>query len=50
MRMITKELLMVTGALVAAYLILTHYTGFSRSVTSIGSAYAGGVKALQGRG
>lgn len=49
MKGITKELLTVTAVLVAAYLILTHYTGFSRSVSSIGSAYVGGVKALQGR-
>jgi hypothetical protein len=45
-----KELLMVTGVLVAAYLILTNYTGFSKSVSALGSAYVGGVKALQGRG
>lgn len=49
MKMITKELLMVTGALVAAYLILTNYTGFSKSVSALSSAYTGGVKALQGR-
>jgi hypothetical protein len=48
-KLLTKELLTVTGALVAAYLVLTHYTGFSRSVASIGSAYTGGVKVLQGR-
>ncbi|HXU61117.1 MAG TPA: hypothetical protein VN962_05405 [Polyangia bacterium] len=50
MKVITKDLLMVTGALIAAYLILTNYTGFSKSVSSLGSAYVGGVKALQGRG
>lgn len=49
MKFFTKELLALTGALVAAYLILTHSTGFSRSVSSLGSAYTGGVKALQGR-
>jgi hypothetical protein len=45
----TRELLTLTGALVAAYLILTHSTGFGRSVQALGSAYTGGVKALQGR-
>lgn len=44
-----KELLTVTAALVAVYLVLVHYTGFSKSVASLGSAYVGGVKALQGR-
>lgn len=47
---ITRELLSVTAVLVGAYLVLTHYTGFSRAVTSIGGVYTGGVKALQGRG
>jgi hypothetical protein len=47
---ITKDLLMVTGTLIAAYLILVHYTGFSKSVSALGTAYAGGVKVLQGRG
>jgi hypothetical protein len=45
----TKELLTLTGVLIAAFLILTHATGFSRSVSALGSAYTGGVKALQGR-
>lgn len=49
MRFFTKELLGLTGTLVAAYLILTHATGFSRSVQAVGSAYGGGVKTLQGR-
>jgi hypothetical protein len=44
-----KELLVVTAALIAAYLVLVNYTGFSKSVSSLGSAYVGGVKALQGR-
>jgi hypothetical protein len=45
----TKELMAVSAALIAAYLILTHATGFSRSVAAIGSGYTGAVKALQGR-
>ncbi len=44
-----KQALTLTAVLVGAYLILVHYTGFSRSVASIGNAYVGGVKALQGR-
>lgn len=49
MKIITKELLMLTAVLVGAYLVLTHYTGFSRSVDALGKTYVGGVKALQGR-
>lgn len=44
-----KQTLTLTAFLVGAYLVLTHYTGFSRSVASLGTAYVGGVKALQGR-
>jgi hypothetical protein len=49
MKFFSRELLTLTGALVGAYLVLTHYTGFSRSVASVSQAYTGGVKALQGR-
>lgn len=49
MKFVTKELLGFTGVLVAAYLILTHATGFSRSVGALGTTYTSGVKALQGR-
>lgn len=49
MKFFTKELFALTGALVGAYLILVHYTGFSRSVGALGSAYGGSVKVLQGR-
>ena len=41
MKFFTKELLGFTGMLIAAYLILTHSTGFSRSVGAVGSAYKG---------
>lgn len=44
-----KQLMVLTAVLVGAYLVLVHYTGFSRSISSLGSAYVGGVKALQGR-
>ena len=49
MKFFTKELLTLTGALVAAYLILTNSTGFARSVRAAGDVYTGSVKALQGR-
>lgn len=49
MKFFTKDLLALTGTLVGAYLILTHATGFSRSVQAVGQAYGGGVKTLQGR-
>lgn len=49
MRFFTKELLTLTGTLVLVYLVVTKYTGFSRSVGAVGQAYVGGVKALQGR-
>lgn len=49
MKFFTKELLALTGVLVGAYLVLTHSTGFSRSVRALGSTYTGSVKALQGR-
>lgn len=49
MKGITKELLVVTGGLVALYLVVVHYTGFSKVLSTSGSVYTGGVKALQGR-
>lgn len=49
MKATTKELLTVTAGLVALYLVLVHYTGFSKAVASGGSAYVGAVKVLQGR-
>lgn len=48
MKFLTKELMVITGALVAIYLILTHYTGFSRSIASLSHLYNSGVKTLQG--
>ncbi len=44
-----KEILTLTGTLVLAFLVLTHFTGFSRDVGAVGSGYVGVVKALQGR-
>lgn len=49
MKAMTKELFVLTAALVGGYLVLVHYTGFSRSIAALGSSYVGGVKALQGR-
>lgn len=49
MKGITKELIVLTALLIGGYLVLVHYTGFSRSVAALGTAYTGGVKALQGR-
>jgi hypothetical protein len=49
MKFFTRELLTLTGALVGGYLVLVHYTGFSRSVASVAGAYTSGVKTLQGR-
>lgn len=50
MKFATKELMTLTLVLVGLFLVLTHATGFSRNVSALGTAYVGGVKALQGRG
>lgn len=49
MKFFTKELISLTTLLVGGYLILTHATGFSRSLGAASSAYGGVVKSLQGR-
>lgn len=49
MRGTTKEILTVTGGLIMAFLVLTHYTGFSRDVGAIASGYSNVAKTLQGR-
>jgi hypothetical protein len=49
MKGLPKELLTVTAGLVALYLIVVHYTGFSRVVGAGSNAYTSGVKVLQGR-
>jgi hypothetical protein len=49
-RFVTKELIGMTILLVLAFLILTHSTGFARSIAATSSGYVRAVKALQGRG
>jgi hypothetical protein len=49
MKAITKEFISMTILLVIVFLILTHYTGFSRSVGALGSNYAKVIKTFQGR-
>ena len=39
----------ITFILILLYLVLTRASGFSSVVRSIGTAYTGSVKALQGR-
>lgn len=45
----TRDLLKLTAILIGAYLILVHFTGFTRSVGAVSGAYNSGVKTLQGR-
>jgi hypothetical protein len=49
-RFITKELIGMTILLVLAFLILSHSTGFARSLSAGATSYVKVVKALQGRG
>lgn len=49
MKAITKEFISMTIILVIVFLILTHFTGFSRSVGAVGSNYAKVIKTFQGR-
>lgn len=49
MKAITKEFISMTIILVVVFLILTHYTGFSRSVGALGQNWAHLVKTFQGR-
>jgi hypothetical protein len=46
---ITKELVGMTVVLVLAYLVLTHFTGFSRDVGALGSAWVNVTRTFQGR-
>lgn len=48
-KFVTKELISMTIILVLAFLLLTHYTGFSRNVSALGSNWARLVKTFQGR-
>lgn len=49
MKFATKELVGMTVLLVLVFLILTHASGFGRSIGALGSFYTGSVRALQGR-
>lgn len=49
MRYATKEFLGFAGALIGAFLVLTHYTGFSRDVSAVSSGSVNIFKTLQGR-
>lgn len=49
MKYATKELLTVAGGLIGAFLVLTHYTGFSRDVSAVSSGSVSIFKTLQGR-
>lgn len=49
-RFFTKEVIGMTIILVLVFLVLTHSTGFARSIAAGSSSYVRIVKALQGRG
>ena len=49
MKYATKEFLVLAGTLVGAYLVLIHYTGFSRDVSAVSSGSVNILKTLQGR-
>lgn len=49
MKTITKEFISMTILLVIVFLVLTHFTGFSRDVGALGSNWANLVKTFQGR-
>jgi hydrogenase-4 membrane subunit HyfE len=49
MRYMTKEVLGLTMFLVALFLIVSHSTGFARSIGAIATGYTRTVKVLQGR-
>ena len=49
MKTITKEFISMTILLVIVFLVLTHFTGFSRDVGALGSNWAHLVKTFQGR-
>jgi hypothetical protein len=44
-----KKFLIGSGILIGLYLVVANATGFGTSVQAVGTAYAQGVKTLQGR-
>lgn len=49
MRYSLKEFIGYTFLVVIFYVLLTHAGGFATSVKALGTTYAGGVRALEGR-
>ena len=49
MKGVTRELIVLSFGVIAAYLILEHYTGFSKDVGAIATGATGFAKTLQGR-
>jgi hypothetical protein len=49
MQKVSKELIGLTMVLVLAFLILSHSTGFARSIGALSGGYARVVKQLQGQ-
>lgn len=49
MKGLTREFLTIWGGLIVAFLVLEHYTGFSKDVGAIGSNLNTVSKTLQGR-
>lgn len=49
MKGLTKEFLTIWAGLIAGYLILEHYTGFSKDVGAISGGLQGTSRVLQGR-
>jgi hypothetical protein len=49
MKGLTRELIVLWFGVIAAYLVLEHYTGFSKDVGSIATGATGFSRVLQGR-
>lgn len=47
---ITRELIQLTLILVVVFLVVTHATGASRTISAFGGSWARLVKTFQGRG
>ena len=46
----TKELIQMTVLLVVIFLLLTHFTGFSKDVGAVTKGWGGLIRDFQGRG
>lgn len=49
MKGLTREFLVIFGGTIALFLVLEHYTGFSKDVGALGGGLSGVAKTLQGR-